>query len=116
MPYDDVLKDDPRPLFLGEYFFPVCHEQTDVSINPGLRELWGLGSAEPDSAFGRACAPGLRQAAAQAGHQSRAAGATSPIRTALIGGAIWASHRRRLLLLRHQPRRLRLAPRVLGAH
>ena len=57
MPYDDVLKDDPRPLFLGEYFFPVCHEQTDVSINPGLRELWGHGSAEPEFPFARACAP-----------------------------------------------------------
>ena len=91
MPYDDVLKDDPRPLFLGEYFFPVCHEQTDASINPGLRELWGQGSAEPDSAFARACTldfdkPPLKPGIKPGGwsyitHSDR-----------VIGGAIWASH------------------------
>jgi beta-galactosidase len=91
MPYDDVLKDDPRPLFLGEYFFPVCHEQTDVAIDPGLRELWGQGSAEPDSAFARACSqdfdkpplkPGIRPGGwSYITHSDR-----------VIGGAIWASH------------------------
>jgi hypothetical protein len=91
MPYDDVLKDDPRPLFLGEYFFPICHEQTDVAIDPGLRELWGQGSAEPDSAFARACAldfdkPPLKPGIKPGGwsyitHSDR-----------VIGGAIWASH------------------------
>jgi beta-galactosidase len=91
MPYDEVLKDDPRPLFLGEYFFPICHEQTDVAINPGLRELWGLGHAEPDSAFARACAldfdkPPLKPGMKPGGwsyitHSDR-----------VIGGAIWASH------------------------
>jgi beta-galactosidase len=91
MPYDEVLKDDPRPLFLGEYFFPICHEQTDVAINPGLRELWGLGHAEPDSAFARACAldfdrpplkPGLKPGGwSYITHSDR-----------VIGGAIWASH------------------------
>jgi beta-galactosidase len=91
MPYDDVLKDDPRPLFLGEYFFPVCHEQTDVAIDPGLREVWGQGSTEPDSAFGRACAldydkPPLKPGIKPGGwsyitHSDR-----------VIGGAIWASH------------------------
>jgi beta-galactosidase len=91
MPYDDVLKDDPRPLFLGEYFFPICHEQTDVSIDPGLRELWGQGQAEPDSAFARACAldfdkpplkPGLKPGGwSYITHSDR-----------VIGGAIWASH------------------------
>ena len=91
MPYDDLFKDDPRPLFLGEYFFPVCHEQTDVGINPGLRELWGFGHAEPDSAFGRACAldfdkpplkPGLKPGGwSYITHSDR-----------VIGGAIWASH------------------------
>ncbi len=91
MPYDDVLKEDPRPLFLGEYFFPVCHEQTDVRINPGLRELWGQGSAEPDSAFGRECAlafdkPPLKPGIKPGGwsyitHSDR-----------VVGGAIWASH------------------------
>jgi beta-galactosidase len=91
MPYDDVLKDDPRPLFLGEYFFPICHEQTDVAIDPGLRELWGFGHAEPDSAFARACAldfakPPLKPGMKPGGwsyiyHSDR-----------VIGGAIWASH------------------------
>jgi beta-galactosidase/beta-glucuronidase len=91
MPYDEVLKDDPRPLFLGEYFFPVCHEQTDVAIDPGLRELWGQGSAEPESAFARACAadfdkpplkPGLKPGGwSYITHSDR-----------VIGGAIWASH------------------------
>jgi hypothetical protein len=91
MPYDDVLKDDPRPLFLGEYFFPICHEQTDVAIDPGLRELWGFGHAEPDSAFARACAldfdkpplkPGLKPGGwSYITHSDR-----------VIGGAIWASH------------------------
>jgi hypothetical protein len=91
MPYDDVLKDDPRPLFLGEYFFPICHEQTDVAIDPGLRELWGFGHAEPDSAFSRACAldfdkpplkPGLKPGGwSYIYHSDR-----------VIGGAIWASH------------------------
>ena len=90
MPYDDVLKDDPRPLFLGEYFFPVCHEQTDVLINPGLREVWGQGSAEPDSAFARACAldfdkPPLKPGIKPGGwsyivHSDR-----------VVGGAIWAA-------------------------
>ena len=56
MPYEDSAKDDPRPLFLGEYAFPVCHEQTDVRVDPGLRELWGAGHAEPDSEWGRKCA------------------------------------------------------------
>jgi len=91
MPYDDVLKDDPRPLFLGEYFFPICHEQMDVNLNPGLRELWGHGHAEPDSAFARACAldfdkpplkPGLKPGGwSYITHSDR-----------VIGGAIWASH------------------------
>ncbi|HOX59139.1 MAG TPA: glycoside hydrolase family 2 TIM barrel-domain containing protein [Candidatus Paceibacterota bacterium] len=91
MPYDDLLKDDLRPLFLGEYFFPICHEQTDVRINPGLRELWGHGHAEPDSAFSRACAldfdkpplkPGLKPGGwSYITHSDR-----------VIGGAIWASH------------------------
>jgi hypothetical protein len=56
MPYDEQEKDDPRPLLLGEYFFPVCHEQTDVRIDPGLREFYGFGHSDPDSAFGRQCA------------------------------------------------------------
>ncbi len=90
MPYDDVYKDDPRPLFLGEDMFPVCHEQTDVSIDPGLRELWGAGQSDPDSDYAKACAadydntPGLLPGAkpgfwSHIYHSKR-----------VIGGAIWA--------------------------
>ena len=56
MPYDAQASDDPRPLVFGEYDFPVCHEQTDVRINPGLREFFGAGHSDPGSAWGRACA------------------------------------------------------------
>lgn len=56
MPYDEQDKADPRPMIFGEYFFPVCHEQTDVRINPGLREFYGFGHSDPDSAFARECA------------------------------------------------------------
>ncbi len=56
MPYDELVRDDPRPLLLGEYYFPVCHEQTDVRINPGLREFFGFGHSEPESPWGRHCA------------------------------------------------------------
>ncbi len=90
MPYDDLLKEDPRPLFLGEYFFPVCHEQTDVAIDPGLRELWGQGSAEPDSAFARACALDYNKPPLKPGIQP---GGWSYIEHSdrVIGGAIWAA-------------------------
>ncbi len=49
MPYDELLKDDPRPFLHGECFFLVYHERTNVAIDPGLRELWAFGSAEPGS-------------------------------------------------------------------
>lgn len=55
MPFDDVLKDDPRPFLHGECFFLVYHERTDVGIDPGLRELWAHGSADPTSDWGRKC-------------------------------------------------------------
>ena len=55
MPYDEVLKDDPRPFLHGECFFEVYHERTDVAINPGLRELWAQGSADTASDWGKAC-------------------------------------------------------------
>ena len=89
MPFDDVAKDDPRPLFLGEYWFPVCHEQTDVNIDPGLRELWGHGHADPDSDFGKACAAGMDSPCMLAGERP---GAWSHIyhSNRVIGGAIWA--------------------------
>jgi hypothetical protein len=89
MPYDDQIKDDPRPIVLGEYFFPVCHEQTDVRINPGLRELFGFGHSDPQSAWGRRCAenfskPFLKPCAVP--------GAWSHIAysSRVTGGAIWA--------------------------
>ncbi len=89
MPYDDQLKDDPRPLVLGEYFFPVCHEQTDVQINPGLRELFGFGHSDPESVFGRQCAesftkPFLKPCAVPGAWSHIAHSAR------VTGGAIWA--------------------------
>jgi hypothetical protein len=55
MPYDGLLKDDKRPFLHGECFFEVYHERTEVDINPGLRELWAAGSADPSSDWGEAC-------------------------------------------------------------
>ena len=55
MPYDNVMPNDPRPFFHGECFFLVYHERTDVAIDPGLRQLWAAGSADPNSEWGRAC-------------------------------------------------------------
>jgi hypothetical protein len=53
-PYDQGYESDPRPILMGEYYFEITHEQTDVAVDPGLRELWGFGHAEPESAFGMA--------------------------------------------------------------
>jgi beta-galactosidase len=90
MPYDAQAAGDPRPLLLGEYWFPVCHEQTDVRINPGLREFFGAGQADPGSAVAR------RQAEAFAAPYLKPC--TPPgtwthiVRSSrVIGGAIWAS-------------------------
>jgi hypothetical protein len=55
MPYDELLKNDPRPFLHGECFFLVYHERTDVTIDPGLRELWAGGSADPASGWGQSC-------------------------------------------------------------
>ncbi len=55
MPYDEILQHDPRPFLHGECFFEVYHERTDVAIDPGLRELWADGSADPNSDWGKAC-------------------------------------------------------------
>ena len=92
MPYDDVLaKDDPRPFFLGEYFFPVCHEQTEVRINPGLRELWGHGHADPDSEWGKFCSTSYGGPWMIPGVPS---GTWSYIDKSerTLGGAIWAAN------------------------
>ncbi|SPE59352.1 putative Beta-galactosidase [Verrucomicrobia bacterium] len=90
-PYDSLFANDPRPIYLGEYFYEVTHEQTDVQIDPGLRELWGQGLAEPDSAFGRAhtleyAKPVMKPGLVSSGwsflyHSDH-----------LLGGSIWASH------------------------
>lgn len=89
MPYDDVANDDSRPLFLGEYWFPVCHEQTDVNINPGLRELWGHGHADPSSEFAKMCNASFNAPTLLPGEMP---GAWSHIYNSnrVIGGAIWA--------------------------
>lgn len=90
MPYADHVKNDPRPFVLGEYFYPVCHEQTDVRINPGLRELWGAGHSDPDSEFGKACATSYDKPIMVPGGRP---GAWSYMvhSDSLIGGAIWAA-------------------------
>ena len=91
MPWHEQYKDNPRPIFLGEYWFPVCHEQTDVSINPGLREFFGRGHTDPDSDRAKEVSkefdlPVMKPCAKP--------GAWSGIYNSdhMIGGAIWASH------------------------
>ena len=72
MPYDEILKDDPRPFMHGECFFLVYHERTDVAIDPGLRELWAAGSADPASDWGKSCIENLNAHEGTAsGHLSR---------------------------------------------
>ncbi len=90
MPFDQNLPGDPRPIFMGEYFFPVCHDQTDVRMDPGLRELWGAGHSDPTSAWGRDCAASYGQPYMQPGEPP---GAWSSLVASqrFIGGAIWAA-------------------------
>ena len=90
MPYDQHLEGDPRPIILGEYFFPVCHEQTDVMVDPGLRELWGHGHSAPDSEWGRQCAESFNGPYMQPGTPP---GTWSYITRSerVAGGAIWAA-------------------------
>jgi beta-galactosidase len=90
MPWHEQYKDNPRPILIGEYWFPVCHDQTDVMINPGLREYFGMGQAEPDSDFSKAIAaeyltPVMKSCAMP--------GAWSGLYHSdhFIGGAIWAA-------------------------
>jgi len=87
VPYDQHLQGDPRPILLGEYNFPVCHEQTDVRIDPGLRELWGLGHSDAGSPWGR------RLAEQFTGPPGTPPGAWQSIVDSdrVIGGAIWAA-------------------------
>ena len=113
MPYDEQDKDDPRPLLLGEYFFPVCHEQTDVRIDPGLREFYGFGHSDPDSAFGRQCAESFTKPFLK---PCMPPGAWSHIvhSQRVMGAGDMRRLRRVVLLFRRQPRRICLAPRLLG--
>jgi beta-galactosidase len=92
MPYDAQLEGDPRPILLGEYFFPLCHEQTDMRVDPGLRELWGHGHADPDSAWGRFCASSVDRSVGV--FPGALPGTWTHIvrSNRVIGGAIWASH------------------------
>ena len=60
LPYDEIFKNDPRPFMHGECFFLVYHERADVAIDPGLRELWAQGSAEPASDWSKACIENLK--------------------------------------------------------
>jgi len=89
-PYDGGFATDPRPIYLGEYFFEITHEQTDVRIDPGLRELWGLGHAEPESPFARSLAPDFDKPPIKPGLRP---GGWSLIYHSdrVIGGSIWAS-------------------------
>jgi beta-galactosidase/beta-glucuronidase len=90
-PWTNIFGGDLRPLMFGEFFFPICHEQTDVRIDPGLRELWGHGSAEPDSPFAKEQTAQFAKPPMKPGippgewsrmfHSQR-----------VLGGAIWASH------------------------
>ena len=54
MPFDANVPQEKRPVLIDEYFFPVCHEQMDVRVDPGLRELWGAGKADPTTPYAKA--------------------------------------------------------------
>lgn len=90
LPYDQILKDDPRPFMHGECFFLVYHERTDVAIDPGLRQWWAAGSADPASDWGKGCIANLN---AHGGLQAGVfPGAWSYIYKSdrVIGSEIWA--------------------------
>ena len=89
MPYEEVLKNDPRPFLHGECFFLVYHERTDVAINPGLREMWAQGSADPNSEWGKYCAKSFALPGIMPGIPP---GAWSHIYASkrLIGSEIWS--------------------------
>ncbi len=90
MPYAEQAMGDPRPLVLGEYFFPVCHEQTDVRVNPGLREYFGAGHGDPASPWGRECALAFAQPYTKPVIPPGAW--THIVRSSRVsGGAIWAA-------------------------
>jgi len=90
MPYAGQARGDPRPLVLGEYFFPVCHEQTDVRVNPGLREYFGAGHGDPAALWGRECALAFARPYMKPGIPP---GAWTHIvqSSRVTGGGIWAA-------------------------
>jgi hypothetical protein len=61
MPFDAAVPNDPRPFLHGECFFEVYHSRTDVGIDPGLRELWAMGNADPNAPAAKALAQSLGQ-------------------------------------------------------
>jgi beta-galactosidase len=84
------FKDDPRPFMHGECYIQIYHEHTDVAINPGLRELWARGSADPASDWGKACLADFR--AYKGKHPGLYPGAWSYTYASkqCIGGELWA--------------------------
>ena len=94
MPYDEILKNDPRPFLHGECFFLVYHERTDVAIDPGLRELWAAGSADPNSDWGKSCIENCEGTSLGNGTCVRAfipaPGVISTHPTHCIGSEIWS--------------------------
>jgi len=55
MPYDEV-EPTTRVLSARRMPFRGLHEATEVTTNPGLRELWSHGSSDPGSDWGKYCA------------------------------------------------------------
>ncbi|MGZ4987679.1 MAG: glycoside hydrolase family 2 TIM barrel-domain containing protein [Limisphaerales bacterium] len=87
----NVFGGDSRPVYFGEYFFPICHEQTDVRIDPGLRELWGQGQTDLQSPFAKSFLEDMNKPPIKPGLPP---GGWTKIQHSdhLIGGSIWASH------------------------
>ena len=94
-PYDGEFARDPRPIDSGAGRLLRDHadQQTDVRFEPGLRDIWMRGQAEPESAFSRACAPEYRNLdPIKPGLVPGGWSFKSIIPTVLLGGSIWASH------------------------
>lgn len=39
----DLMKNETRPIFLGEYAHLYCYDYRELGYDPGLRDLWGPG-------------------------------------------------------------------------
>ncbi len=68
----------------------MCHEQTDVRVNPGLREYFGAGHGDPAAPWGRECALAFARPYMKPGIPP---GAWTHIvqSSRVTGGAIWAA-------------------------